>query len=106
MTRVAIYLVVCAVLICGTPLSFAGAQAASDKPVKFVVLSDLHIGLNETNIAYKMLHYNDKVLRDMVAEINVMRNASFVLVSGDLTKDSEPYNRVEALKILGSLNMP
>jgi hypothetical protein len=39
-----------------------------------------------------MFHYNDKVLRDMVADINAMKNVSFVLVPGDL------YQRFRALQ--------
>ena len=65
---------------------------ATNNTMKFVVLSDLHIGLNETNNTYKMFHYNDLIVSDMVNEINGMKDVNFVLIVGDLTKDSEPKN--------------
>ena len=74
--------------------------------VKFVVFSDLHIGLNETNNTYKMFHYNDKVLSDMVDEVSGMKDVNFVLIVGDLTKDSEPKNHKKAMEILSKLNKP
>jgi alkaline phosphatase len=74
--------------------------------VKFVVFSDLHIGLNETNNTYKMFHYNEKVVSDMVNEVNGMKDVSFVLIVGDLTKDSEPKNHKRVLDILSKLNKP
>jgi alkaline phosphatase len=95
------------VLCCGPMYGTAMDQAnSSDKEINFVVLSDLHLGLNETNNTYKMFHYNDQILRDAVAQINNMKNVSFVLISGDLTKDSEPYNHQRVIEILGNLKVP
>ena len=91
----------------GPLLGSAGDQAgSSDHAITFVVLSDLHLGANETNNTYKMFHYNEQILRDTVAEINAMQNVSFVLVPGDLTKDSEPYNHEKVIQILGKLKVP
>ncbi len=53
------------VLACGPFFVSAVDQAASsDKTINFVVLSDLHLGLNETNNTYKMFHYNEQILGD------------------------------------------
>ena len=73
--------------------------------MKFVVFSDLHIGLNETNNTYKMFHYNEKIVSDMVNEVNGMKDVSFVLIVGDLTKD-EPKNHERVLEIMSKLNKP
>lgn len=95
------------VLSCGPMFASAVDHAASsDKTINFVVLSDLHLGLNETNNTYKMFHYNEQILRDTVTQINAMKNVSFVLVCGDLTKDSEPYNHERVTEILGGLKVP
>lgn len=74
-------------------------------PVKFVVITDLHLGLDEPENTYKMFHYNDQILGDMINEINSMGDVDFVLVPGDLTKDSEPYNHQRVLEQLNGLNM-
>jgi len=74
--------------------------------VKFAVLSDTHIGLSEKKNTYKMFHYNDRILLDMIEDINAIGDVDFVLVPGDLTKDSEPYNHKEAKEILDVLAMP
>ena len=79
---------------------------ATNDTVKFVVFSDLHIGLNETNNTYKMFHYNEKIVSDMVNEVSRMKDVSFVLIAGDLTKDSEPKNHKKVLEILNRLNKP
>ena len=74
--------------------------------MKFVVISDLHLGLNETENTYKMFHYNDQILGDIIDDINSMGDVDFVIVSGDLTKDSEPYNHQRVLEQLNGLNIP
>lgn len=79
---------------------------ATNDTVKFVVFSDLHIGLNETNNTYKMFHYNEKIVSEMVNEVSRMKDVSFVLFVGDLTKDSEPKNHKKVLEILNRLNKP
>ncbi len=79
---------------------------ATNETVKFVVFSDLHIGLNETNNTYKMFHYNNLIVSDMVNEVNGMKDVGFVLIVGDLTKDSEPKNHKKVLDILSKLNKP
>jgi glycerophosphoryl diester phosphodiesterase len=82
-----------------------GSENVTDS-VKFVVISDLHLGLNETENTYKMFHYNDQILGDIIDDINSMGDVDFVIVPGDLTKDSEPYNHQRVLERLNGLNMP
>lgn len=41
---------------------------ATNDTLKFVVFSDLHIGLNETNNTYKMFQYSDDIVSNMVNE--------------------------------------
>lgn len=79
---------------------------STNNTVKFAVLSDLHIGLNETNNTYKMFHYNEKIVSDIVNEVNGLKDVSFVLIVGDLTKDSEPKNHKRVLEIMSKLNKP
>lgn len=79
---------------------------ATNDTLKFVVFSDLHIGLNETNNTYKMFHYSDDIVSNMVNEVAKMKDVSFVLIVGDLTKDSEPKNHKRVLEILSKLNKP
>jgi len=102
MALIAAFLVLCI----GSTLGSSEKANCSDKAVNFVVLSDLHLGLNETNNTYKMFHYNEQILRDAVEEINLMKDVSFVLVTGDLTKDSEPYNHQKVIEILDGLKVP
>ncbi|MGB4697730.1 MAG: metallophosphoesterase [Methanothrix sp.] len=82
-----------------------GSENVTDS-VKFVVISDLHLGLNETENTYKMFHYNDQILEDIIDDINSMGDVDFVIVPGDLTKDSEPYNHQRVLERLNGLIMP
>jgi len=53
-----------------------------------------------------MFHYNDMILSDAVAGINSMDDIKLVLIPGDLTKDSEPYNHERFLEIMGALRVP
>jgi 3',5'-cyclic AMP phosphodiesterase CpdA len=54
----------------------------------------------------KMFHYNQDVLRWVIEEINTRSDIDFVLVLGDLTKDSEPINHVLVKDMLDKLNAP
>jgi 3',5'-cyclic AMP phosphodiesterase CpdA len=85
--------------------SLKTTNAANDT-VKFVVFSDSHIGLNETNNTYKMFHYSQKIVSDMINEVGKMDDVDFILIVGDLTKDSEPENHEWFLEELSNLRMP
>jgi len=105
------YILLIGILLTLTAVAFLPGLASdtatsSNDYVKFVVLSDPHIGLNETNNTYKMFHYNDKILTGMIDDINKMNDVKFILIAGDLTKDSEPYNHERILEILGKLKAP
>ncbi|MDI3499574.1 MAG: alkaline phosphatase [Synergistaceae bacterium] len=81
-------------------------QGGVAKKVAFAVLSDLHMALNEPENTWKMFHYNQDVLSWAIDEINKRQDIDFVLVPGDLTKDSEPYNHRAVKAMLDKLNVP
>jgi 3',5'-cyclic AMP phosphodiesterase CpdA len=77
-----------------------------ENEVVFAVISDPHMGSSEPSNTNKMFHYNQDILKWMVEEINSNSDIDFVLVLGDITKDSEPLNHVRAKDMLGKLNVP
>lgn len=74
--------------------------------VKFVVLSDSHIGLDEDDNTWKMFHYSQKIVSDMVNDVRDMGDVDFILLPGDLTKDSEPKNHQWFIDLLSPLGIP
>ncbi len=74
--------------------------------VAFAVLSDPHLALNEPENTWKMFHYNQDILSWAIDEINERQDIDFVLVPGDLTKDSEPHNHRAVRAMLDKLNVP
>lgn len=77
-----------------------------DDTVRFVVLSDSHIGLDEANNTWKMFHYSQMIVSDMINDVKEMDNIDFILLPGDLTKDSEPKNHQWFIQLLSSLDFP
>lgn len=77
-----------------------------DDTVRFVVLSDSHIGLDEANNTWKMFHYSQKIVSDMVDDVKEMEDIDFILLPGDLTKDSEPKNHQWFMELLSPLDIP
>lgn len=77
-----------------------------ENEVIFAILSDPHIGSGETVNTNKMYNYNQEILAWMIEEINSRSDIDFVLVLGDITKDSEPINHIRAKDLLDTLNVP
>lgn len=82
------------------------SMQSEENEVTFAVISDPHMGTGELNNTNKMFHYNQDVLRWIIEEINARSDIDFVLVLGDITKDSEPINHVRAKEILDKLDVP
>jgi len=74
--------------------------------VIFAVITDPHIGSGEVDNTNKMFHYNQDVLHWAIQQINSRSDVDFVLVLGDLTKDSEPINHVRVKDMLDELSAP
>ncbi len=77
--------------------------------LKFAVIADPHLCVyeKEPNVknTVKMFHYNEKIFKNIIRDIS-KQDLDFVLIAGDLTKDSEPWNHREMLNILRTLRIP
>ncbi len=77
--------------------------------LKFAVIADPHVcnPVYEPNVknTVKLYRYSEQILRNVVERLNRM-HLDFVLVAGDLTKNSEPWNHETAITILNMLNCP
>jgi len=89
-----------------TGLAMAAAPGGVANKVAFAVLSDPHVALKESENTWKMFHYSQDVLSWAIDEINKRNDIDFVLVPGDLTKDSEPYNHRAVKAMLDKLDVP
>jgi 3',5'-cyclic AMP phosphodiesterase CpdA len=89
-----------------TGWAMAAAPGEVANKVAFAVLSDPHIALKESENTWKMFHYSQDVLSWAIDEINKRNDIDFVLVPGDLTKDSEPYNHRAVKAMLDKLDVP
>jgi Icc protein len=77
--------------------------------VRFVVISDPHISIpQQKGVAdgFKLGLKTQMLTENTVAEINKLPDVKFVLLSGDLTQDAEPWNIDALRKILDGLNVP
>ncbi|HEX7409301.1 MAG TPA: metallophosphoesterase [Candidatus Binatia bacterium] len=81
----------------------------------FALISDPHVtvpnpqtGWSRPTIPNEPTMYAQSVelLEAALTEINAMPEVEFVLVAGDLTKDSEPYNHDRARELLGRFRAP
>jgi hypothetical protein len=81
----------------------------------FALISDPHVtvpnpdtGWNRFSIPKEPTLYAHSVelLEAAIAEINALPELDFVLVAGDLTKDSEPYNHDRARELLTRFRKP
>jgi 3',5'-cyclic AMP phosphodiesterase CpdA len=62
--------------------------------VKFAVISDPHLSYpaQNTSNTVKMEDASIELFREAIEQINALPNLDFVIVTGDLTKDAEPWN--------------
>jgi 3',5'-cyclic AMP phosphodiesterase CpdA len=81
----------------------------------FAVISDPHVAVPNpdtgwmlASIPHEPTLYAQSVelLETAIAEINALPDLDFVLVCGDLTKDSEPYNHDQARQLLSRFRKP
>jgi 3',5'-cyclic AMP phosphodiesterase CpdA len=81
----------------------------------FAVISDPHVtvpnpdtGWTAPPLKHEPTMYGESVdlLKTAISEINAHPDVEFVLVAGDLTKDSEPYNHVEARELFSRFRKP
>lgn len=100
------------------PLLFAGGGKekgdAMDKlpafdNLKFAVISDIHLVLPEqkgNSDGYRLGLKTVSILEKTVEEFNKDPDLDFVLVTGDLTVDAEPWNIDKTKEVLSRLNVP
>jgi 3',5'-cyclic AMP phosphodiesterase CpdA len=81
----------------------------------FALIADPHVtvpnpdtGWTPPPITTEPTMYAESVelLEAAIEEINALRDVEFVLVAGDLTKDSEPYNHTRARELLSRFRAP
>lgn len=81
----------------------------------FAVIADPHITVPNPDSGWTcpdipneptMYGYSVELMEVAIAEINAMPELDFVLVAGDLTKDSEPYNHNQARELFSRFRKP
>lgn len=75
------------------------------KTIRFAVMTDPHVAVGETTNTWKMLCRTESLFRDHL-RLAAEACAEFVLLPGDLTKDSEPWNHEVARQILEEQSLP
>lgn len=82
------WLAVLLVVLGGFSLAWAFGE------VKFAVISDPHLSYpaQNTKDRVKMEDSSVELFREAIEEINAIPDLDFVILSGDLTKDAEPWN--------------
>jgi predicted phosphodiesterase len=90
--------------------------AGQDSSVStFAVISDPHITVPNPDTGWfkavipnepTMYDRSVEILETVIAEINALPDVDFVLVAGDLTKDSEPYNHDKARELFTRFRKP
>ena len=77
--------------------------------VKFAVISDPHISIPQqrgVSDGFKLGLQTQMLAENTVAELNKIPDLQFVLVTGDLTQDAEPWNIDALRRILDGLKVP
>jgi predicted phosphodiesterase len=81
----------------------------------FALISDPHVTVSNPDTGWRapslpkeptMYDRSVELLEAAIAEINALPELDFVLVAGDLTKDSEPYNHDKARELLSRFRKP
>lgn len=75
----------------------------------FAVVSDPHVTMQEFGKAKeppKLLEHSTEMLEQTVAELNAENELDFVLFTGDMTKDGEPWNLDRFVQIADRLKIP
>jgi len=76
--------------------------------IKFAVVSDPHVSFPDETVtdAFKLGKKSMPLLENTVAELNKVKDLSFVLLPGDVTQDGEPWNVDELRKTLDEFKAP
>ncbi len=85
--------------------TFAAPARTSFSPVRFAVVSDLHVDIQGKN-GFKMSALSTECLKRTVADLNQEDNLTFVFVLGDLLLDGERENAELVKKTLDKLTVP
>jgi predicted phosphodiesterase len=81
----------------------------------FALISDPHVSVPNPDTGWvappipnepTMYDRSVELLETAIAEINLLPEVDFVLVAGDLTRDSEPYNHARARELLSRFRKP
>src|SRR3954467_4681489 len=84
-------------LICFLLIVFSGTLSAQSHPFRFAFISDTHIGSPDGGA--------EEDLRRTVADINSLRDISFVVITGDITELGMTRELILAKRILDSLRI-
>ena len=86
----------------------SGLGFAFDK-VKFAVISDAHLSIPQQKgitDGYQLKLKTQILAENTIAELNKIPDLKFVLLSGDLTHDAEPWNIDDLRRIMDELKVP
>ncbi|PIQ28364.1 hypothetical protein COW36_03965 [bacterium (Candidatus Blackallbacteria) CG17_big_fil_post_rev_8_21_14_2_50_48_46] len=86
-------------------LLLAGTEAQAFEKVKFINFSDMHLSLKGKN-AMKMGSSSEEIVKTCVQVANQTPELDFVLLTGDLLQDGEPYNLDMIRYYLDQLKVP
>lgn len=87
-------------------LCLVPGYGAQEKPVKFAVLGDVHIGLRGADYGLKMTASSERLFEMTVDQINRMEDMSFVVFDGDLVTNDESFNYARFKEIADGLKVP
>src|SRR5574341_1246512 len=81
---------------------------------RFALLTDPHVTVPNPSTGWEpprmpeptLYRHSVELMEAAIAAINAMPDLDFVLVAGDLTKDSEPYNHDKARELLSRFRRP
>ena len=85
------------------------ADGFAFEKIKFAVISDPHISIPQqkgVTDGYRLGLKTQMLTENTVAELNRIPDLKFVLLSGDMTQDAEPWNIDALRKILDGLKVP
>lgn len=81
------------------------SQRSLTATTTFAVITDPHLGIGEAANTWKLHHQGEALLRSHLSLARAA-GAEFVLMPGDLTKDSEPWNHEAVRRVLAEQPLP
>lgn len=91
------------------PLLFfciAYSNSFAQKPIRFAVLADMHLALNQPDLGTRLLAKTEMMIKLAVRDINNCGTIDFVVVNGDAVNIPTAYDVQKLQELLGDLQAP